>query len=441
MIRKELLKELIVAFQESIPAKLFSRAVVPPTDTDKIIALRGVRRCGKSSLLQLCVNQLIESGIARDQILFLNFDDERLQFELADFDLIIQSYQELFPTIPLTNTYIFFDEVQLNKGWEQFVRRVYDQHTKHIYLTGSNSKMLSSEIATSLRGRTLQYEVLPLSFSEFCNFRQLESNVYSTVNKPKLIAAFTEYLHFGGFPEVVLMHHEHYDRILQEYYFVMLYKDLVERYELKNTAAIKYFIHRLLVNITKPTSINKLYNELKSLGIAVSKNTLYELAEYLEAIYFFMPIQKYEPSLVKQTSSDKKYYCIDNGLRKSLSRTTHEDNGILLENKVYLWLRAQCDMNKAIYYYKGAKECDFVVTNGTITEQLIQVSWDISEKETYDREIAGLLEASNKLNCKNLTIITSDFEQQLAVNDLKIDVIPAWKLMLQSGWLAAPHTY
>ena len=231
---------------------------------------------------------------------------------------------------------------------------------------------------------------------------------------------------------MVIMQHEHYDRILQEYYFVMLYKDLVERYELKNIIAIKYFIQRMMVNITKPTSINKLYNELKSLGVTVSKNTLYELAEYLEAIYFFMPVPKYEPSLVKQSSSDKKYYCIDNGLRKSLSRTTSDDNGILLENLVYLWLRAQCNMNQNIYYYKGSKECDFVVTHGTDTEQLIQVCWDLSEKSTFERETEGLIEASKKLNCTNLTIITSDFEQQIELEGLQINIVAAWKAMLQT---------
>lgn len=431
MIRKELLKELIVTFQESIPAKLIPRNIAPPVDTNKIIALRGVRRCGKSSVMQLAINQIIEKVISKEHILFINFDDERLQFELSDFDLIIQSYQELYPHIKFQDVYVFFDEIQGHAGWEQFVRRVYDQHTKHIFVTGSNSKMLSSEIATSLRGRTLQYEILPLTFGEFCNFRGLEANIYSTVNKPKLIAAFTEYMYFGGFPEVVLMKHEHYERILQEYYFVMLYKDLVERYELKNIAAIRYFIQRMLVNISKPTSINKLYNELKSIGVTVSKNTLYELAGYLEAIYFFMPVPKYEPSLVKQSSADKKYYCIDNGLRKSLSGTTSVDNGILLENLVYLWLRAQCNMNQNIYYYKGNKECDFVVTYGTNTEQLIQVSWDLSEKSTYDREIAGLIEASKALNCTNLTIITSDFEQQIEVEGKAVVIIPAWKLMLQ----------
>ena len=431
MIRKELLKELIVTFQESIPVNLFPRDIAVPIDTNRIVALRGVRRCGKSSVMQLAINKIIETAVSNEHILFINFDDERLQFELSDFDLIIQSYQELYPYIQLQDVYVFFDEIQVHTGWEQFVRRVYDQHTKHIFVTGSNSKMLSSEIATSLRGRTLQYEILPLSFSEFCNFRELDTNVYSTSNKPKLIAAFTKYLYFGGFPEVVLTQHEHYDRILQEYYFVMLYKDLVERYELKNTVAIKYFIQRMLVNISKPTSINKLFNELKSQGVTVSKNTLYELAEYLEAIYFFMPVPKYEPSLVKQSSADKKYYCIDNGLRKSLSQSGNDDKGLLLENQVYLWLRAQCNMNQNIYYYKGNKECDFVVTHGTNTEQLIQVCWDISEKSTYDREVAGLIEASKALTCMNLIIITSDFEQQIEVEEREVRIIPAWKLMLQ----------
>ena len=179
MIRKELLKELFVSFQETLPVSLFSRTTMPPFDSEKIIALRGVRRCGKSSTLQLVINRLLEHGIAREQILFLNFDDERLQFEMSDFDEIIQAYQELYPQVASSDLYVFLDEVQVNVGWEQFVRRIYDQHTKHIFLTGSNSKMLSSEIATSLRGRTLQYEILPLSFQEFCVFRQLETNIYS----------------------------------------------------------------------------------------------------------------------------------------------------------------------------------------------------------------------------------------------------------------------
>lgn len=430
MIKKVLLKELIVSFQASLPKGLISRDVELPVDTEKVIALRGVRRSGKSSILLLAMNKLLASGVKKEQILFINFDDERLQFEVSDFDLILQSYRELYPELTMNDIYLFFDEIQMNAGWEQFVRRVYDQQTRHIFITGSNSKMLSSEIATSLRGRTLQYEVLPLSFAEFCRFRNLEINVYKTSASAKLIASFSEFIQYGGFPEVVLMKYEHYDRILQEYYFVMLYKDLVERYEIKNVAAIKYFIRRVLANITKPTSINKIYNELKSLGVVVGKNTLYELTEYLEAIYLFMPLPKFEPSLVKQASSDKKYYCIDNGLCKALSQSVKEDNGVLLENQVYLWLRGQFDMSRKMYYYKGNKECDFVITCGGTVEKLIQVSWDISEATTSQRESAGLLEASARLDCNDLTLITADKEEVIEKEGKIINVIPAWKVML-----------
>jgi len=188
----------------------------------------------------------------------------------------------------------------------------------------------------------------------------------------------------------------------------------------------------MMVNITKPTSINKIYHELKSLGVGVGKNTLYELVDYLEAIYFFMPVPKYEPSLVKQTSADKKYYCIDNGLRKALSTLVQEDHGILLENLVYLWLHGQCDMNRELYYYKGTRECDFVVVNGIIVEKLIQVSWDVTEETTYKREVAGLLEASERLDCNDLLMITSDKEEIIEKNGKTIQLIPAWKIMLKT---------
>lgn len=430
MIKKELLKELIVSFQESLPVTLIKRQTSVAYDSSKIVTLSGVRRSGKSSVLMLVINDLISRGVSKEQLLFINFDDERLHFTSDEYDLIIQAYQEIYPNRNLSDIYVFFDEIQMNDGWEQFVRRIYDQHTPHIFITGSNSKMLSSEIATSLRGRTIQYEIFPLSFLEFCTFKKLDVNVYKTTNRPKLILAFSDFLQYGGFPEVVTINHLYFEKIVQEYYFVMLYKDLVERYEIKNTTAIKYFILRLMRNITKPTSINKIYHELKSVGVIVSKNTLYELTDYLEAIYFFMPVSKYDASLVRQLNSEKKYYCIDNGFRKALSQTVSDDFGILLENAVFLWLRGQCDMNQKIHYYKGSKECDFVVTRDNKVEKLIQVAWDISEPSTLKREIDGLMEASKQLKCTNLYIITEDREEELLVDGHHIQISPAWKIML-----------
>ena len=162
MKKKELLKQLIAGFQAGLPVEVYPRELMLPVDSNKIITVPGVRRCGKSSLFLLVINQLIsEKGIRKEQILFLNFDDERLQFDAENFDEILQAYRELYPDISLKDVYMFFDEIQMAEDWQPFVHRVYEQECRHIFITGSNSNMLSSELATSLRGRTLQYEEFP----------------------------------------------------------------------------------------------------------------------------------------------------------------------------------------------------------------------------------------------------------------------------------------
>ncbi|MFW5759094.1 MAG: ATP-binding protein, partial [Bacteroidota bacterium] len=408
MKKKELIKELIVSFQQSLRHDLFSRDVDIPFNTGKIVVLKGVRRSGKSSTLHLTIHQVLASGVSENQILFINFDDERIPFDTSEFDLILQSYRELFPDVPLQEVYMFFDEIQVTNGWEQFVRRVYDNETCNIFITGSNARLLGSEIATSLRGRTLQYEIFPLSFGEYCQFNGITGNKYNASYKARAMKAFHQYLFNGGFPELVINSYEHQNRILQEYYHVMLYRDLLERYEIRNLPALKYFIRRILANITKPTSINKIFNEMKSVGISVGKNSLYEWIDYLEAVYLFFPLPAFEPSMVKESAAEKKYYCIDNGLQRSLSALHSDNKGALLENIVYLWLRNSSTMETRLYYYKGKKECDFVVAEGGKVDILIQVSWDVSDKDTLKREIAGLLEASEKLSCSNLWLITTD---------------------------------
>jgi predicted AAA+ superfamily ATPase len=433
MKKKELLKELIVTFQNLLPAKVISRNLELPLNSEKIITAPGVRRCGKSSLFLLTMNHLLTTGVAARQILFLNFDDERLQFTVEDWDEILQAYRELYPDINMHDVYIFFDEIQMTTGWQQFVRRIYDQETKHIFLTGSNSRMLSSEIATSLRGRTIQFEVFPLSFDEYCRFKGTATDIYHTATQAKIIHLFQEYLHHGAFPEIVRSDPAYREQILQEYFFVMLYKDLVERYNIRNPAPVKYFIRRILANLTKPTSINKIYNELKSQGVTVGKNTLYELAEQTASIYLFFTLPKYEKSLIKESSADKKYYCIDNGFRNALSVSHSEDNGALLENLVFLHLRRKAFFQHRLYYYKNKKECDFVVTDQSKVTELIQVSWDISDEQTKKREIAGLMEASETTGCRQLTIVTADTEKEITEGDKTVFVVPAWKWLLQKA--------
>lgn len=427
MKTKELLKQLIITFQDSLPTDVLPRELSLPIDSKKIITVPGVRRCGKSSLLLLVINQLLNKEITKEHILFLYFDDERLQFNANNLDEILQAYRELYPNIPLRDVYMFFDEIQMADDWQPFIRRVYEQECKNIFITGSNSRMLSSELSTSLRGRTLQYEEFPLSFKEYCQFTKIDTNYYVAANQAKIINAFKEYLKFGGFPEIVLSQEIYKERILQEYFFVMLYKDLIERYEIKNPAPVRYFIKRIMANLTKPTSINRIYNELKSQGVSIGKNTLYDLIEQTEAIYLFFSLTKYSLSLIKENSGDKKYYCIDTGLRHILLNSQSEDNGKLLENAVFLHLRRTLLPQESIHYYKEKKECDFLITDQMQVTQLIQVSWDIHDQETRQREIDGLLEASAATGCQNLIIITFDEEGEIIEQGQHIQIIPLWK--------------
>lgn len=434
MINKELLKEIIVSFQLSLPKNLVSRDQVVKAETNKISVFVGVRRSGKSSSMYLTINNLLQIGVDRKRILFLNFDDERLQFEQADFDVILQAYRELYPDTDLSEVYMFFDEIQVTNGWEQFIRRVYEQDTQRIFLTGSNSKMLSTEIASSLRGRTLQTEFFPLSFKEFLTFQNISYNLYRSADKARLIHHFDTYFNGGGFPELVLnrnnLQREDADKILQEYYFVMIYRDLVERYSIKNISALKYFLRRILVNISKPTSIRKLFHELKSAGIEVSKNQLYQWIDYVEQIYLFMSLSKYEPSYVKEYTGDKKYYCIDTGLYKALNAQSTENRGQMLENIVFLHLRRNAGFQNRINYFKAKYECDFVISTNEKVEKIIQVSWDVTDNDTLKREINGLIEASNALNCTDLTLVTNDMSDIYSLNSLNINIIPAYKFLL-----------
>lgn len=428
MIKKELLKELIIQGQSRETGHLREREVTIPLDSDKIVVVTGIRRAGKTSALYLTMDRVRNQGIAREKILFLNFDDERLPFEPHEFDLILQAYRELNPEIPMNEVYLFFDEIQVSPGWEQFVRRIYEQETTKVFITGSNAKLLSQEIASTLRGRTLTYELFPLSFREYCQFHDQDTGLYDPLKKAQIIRLLQKYLHAGGFPELIRHNDPIRDQILQEYYHVMLYRDLVERYEISNLPGLKYFIRRIFTNLTKPTSINRIFNELKSAGIQVGKNTLYEWIDYLQAIYLFNGLQKWDPSQVKGNLMEKKYYCIDNGLLRTLSFNPGRNHGILLENLIYWWLRRSISTKRELFYYKGKQECDFVVNQNQKTIQLIQACWDIDDQNTLNREIKGLLEASEQLNCNKLLIITYDQEHEVHHDHKTIQIKPAWRI-------------
>ena len=184
-----------------------------------------------------------------------------------------------------------------------------------------------------------------------------------------------------------------------------------------------------MANLTKPTSINRIYNELKSQGVSIGKNTLYDLIEQTEAIYLFFSLTRYTTSLVKESSSDKKYYAIDTGLRNILLNPQSEDNGKLLENVVFLYLRRTLSLQENIYYYKEKKECDFLICDQLQVTKLVQVSWSIHDEVTRKREVEGLLEAAHATACTDLLIVTFEEEGEI-IEEGQIINIPAWKYML-----------
>ena len=429
---KSYVKTLIVMRQNEFPVPLYPRENPLPIDLGKIITVPGVRRCGKSSKMEMVVNRLIEDGVAKERILWIGFDDERLyNMTAGELDDIISAYRELYPEIDLRTVYMFFDEIQLIDGWEYFVMRLYKHYTKNIYISGSNATMLSSELKSVLRGWPLEEETYPLSFREFCTFKGINPDSWLEQDIAKIRNAFHDYNRQGGYPEVVLTDNELYKtKILQGYFETMLLRDMGEHYGISNLEVLRYFVKRILVNLTKPTSVLNIYNDIKSRGLKVSKDDLYRWVDYAKNVFLLLAVPSYSKSLVKRESSQPKLYCIDNGLRDAVLLPQTDDNGKKLENTVFLHLYRERTPIDTIFYYKGKQECDFVLQRGVEVEALFQVCWDLSDAETLQREIGGLIEASAATQCDKLFIITAEDSDTIDVAGRTIRVIPAWKWLL-----------
>ena len=274
---KEIIKTIIADFHASSTETVFIRDLELPIDSGKVISLIGPRRSGKSFYFLNLMRKLVQSGVKMERILYLNFEDERLNLQASHLDLVLQAYQELYPDVKWKECYFFFDEIQNIKQWEKFARRCYDTITRNIFLTGSNANLLSQEIATAMRGRTLTYEILPLSFLEYLRFKKVNAQQQDTATRSKVTKLFRHYLTEGGYPEVVLMNANLQTQALQEYFDVMTYRDLVERYQFTNLTVIKYFLKRIASTTGSYLSLNKIYNELRSLNYKLDKNFLYEV--------------------------------------------------------------------------------------------------------------------------------------------------------------------
>ena len=374
-------------------------------DTKFITVISGVRRSGKSTVLQQLTKQY-------KQFYYINFDDERLfDFQLSDFQTLMLAFKQNAEA-----KVIFLDEIQNVPHWERFVRRIYDDNFK-IFITGSNSKLLSSELATHLTGRYIKIELYPFSFAEYLLFHKINFTNKDSDTKSQILKHFNHYLYEGGFPEYTAFRDKNQ---LQNIYNDIIYKDLIARFNIKNTKAFKQLAHYYYSQFTKETS----YNSLKSiLGIS-SANTIKDYTEYLQQAYLVFECYKFDFSLKQQLSYAKKIYTIDNGLRNSIAFKFNTDLGQLLENSMFLHLKKSYT-NVWFYKTKQNHEVDFCVqSNHQI--KLFQVSDQIENPKTRQREIRSLVEAMQELHLREAFIITYNEFETLETESGKIEIIPFW---------------
>lgn len=326
---------------------------------------------------------------------------------------------------------MFFDEIQIVKGWELFVLRVYKSYCKNVYVTGSTAQMLSGEMSSALRGWPDEYTEYPLSFKEFIAFKGVKANRYTEEGAALMANMFKSYLLTGGFPQAVLANVEtERVKLLQAYFNTMLFRDMIEHYNISaSPSVVRYFLKRVFNNITKPSSVNNIYNDLKSQGLKLSKDSLYQWLDYACNIFLLHKVPKYSKSIIKQSTSLSKYYVVDFALAKSVLLPQSEEKGKALENAVYMHLARHLNENEQIYYFNEGAECDFVIANDEGVKELIQVCWELDEFNT-PRECGGLCAASAATGCKKASIVTCNQAQSIHYGDLQINVVAAWDFML-----------
>ena len=422
----EIYKNILSDFHNTGVPKVLNRELKVPINSGKIISVIGVRRCGKTYYLYNLIKDLL-NVIPINNIIYINFEDERISKESKDLQFMFDAYYELYPETDNNDIYIFFDEIQNIKGWEKFVRRIYDTISKNIFITGSSSKLLSKEIATSLRGRAISYELYPLSFKEYLNFKGFDfSDINSTRKKAVIRKLFSEFLMKGGMPEVVNYEDEVYRKTLQSYLDVMIYRDIIERYNVKNPEILKHFISRELLMIGNKISVNKIYNELKSQGIKLTKDTLYNYLTFAQDCFLLFIVNKYQTKLRTSLSAEKKIYCIDNGFATNQSFKFTTDRGWLLENLFHIELKRKYE---EFYFYQDKSECDFVIKKNNNISQAIQVTLTLNNANK-EREYTGLIEAARLFKLNEGTIITEYDEYTETIEEIKINVVPVWKWLL-----------
>lgn len=433
-----------------IPREGFTFELPKPARNNIIYTITGVRRCGKTFYMYQLMETLAQSGVSRNRMLHLSFDDERLMpFTDHILEELFTEYLQMVPSAT-EGCYLFFDEIQEVPYWTNFIRRISEQHNVTIVLTGSSSKLLSSDIPTNFRGRSLSREMWPLSFAEFCQFNAIhpsEDSPFLTAQQRKTLEkAFESYLEIGGFPAVQKLPVLDRVGLLQAYASEIVTKDVLERFGTTSYRVADRFARNALRSTGLKFSVNKQVKTLRSLGIPVADEKLYALMDDLEDAHLLFKVSDYTLSVKDNPKSSYKVYSVDPGLSLAVAPASHMDQGQRLETAVFLELKRRYGANRmntiSSYSAVDCPEVDFVVGDN-LTElqyELIQVAVEVplqdpfaneATQAKYRSEIGNLKKAMELTGLKSGILITMTDEEEIALSDDRIiTVIPAWKWFL-----------
>ncbi len=424
MIKPNILRQILLDNRRLVESKKIFPRDISIGDFPRCV-LVGVRRCGKSYLLYSKIQSTLTAGKTWDDMLYLNFEDERLMgFDASDFNQILALHAEMTgrETLPV----LFLDEIQIIDGWEKFARRMADAEAQ-IYITGSNAKMLSVDVAAALGGRFVTVNVFPLSFSEMLKAKNVKAGVKeqsSTIEAALIQREFSSFFRYGGFPECLNFPDktEYLNTLFQKIYL----GDIAVRNKITNIFPLRILIKKIAESVGQPLSYSRLTNIVTSLGVKISKNTTISYVQYAFDSCLLFPIKNIVGKL-RDREDNQKMYFVDNGLIDLLNADPKADQ---LENVVALHLIRTYGLNDSVFFYRRDVEVDFYLPD---YEQAIQVSVDLdSSPNTLQRELVAFQKMQKELPVKHRTIVTLNEEKTIETEFGSVEVIPVWKWLLKN---------
>lgn len=421
MIEKETIKEILLENRKEIESQQVVHRNIEMEDFANYVLI-GVRRAGKSFMLYQQIQDNLKKGITWDSMLYINFEDERLIGMTAqELNLILEVHGMMSAQRPI----LFLDEIQNIEGWDKFARRLADNKYR-VYITGSNAKMLSSDVATTLGGRYITKHILPYSFSEYLSANNIpydDMNIATTSGRADVQRYFAEYFRFGGFPEGAQLasKRDYLNSVYQKIYI----GDIATRNKIDNLFSLRILFRKMAESVKQPTSFTRLSNIIASTGAKLGKATIINYIEYSKDAFLIYSIKNIADNLTNR-ETNPKYYFVDNGI---ISILALDIDTSLLENMVAMELIRRYGIDERVFFYNRNIEVDFYIPDAALA---IQVSYNPHKTdETWKRESTALIKFTKVLDCQRLLILSYDTEETVEVNGKTIEVMPVWKWLIQ----------